>query len=129
MKKTFQERMALGKIPNAEIYQQLIDYAKSKGVPVFKHCSSIHISDFPNLSFNNKEICGNGGNYGSSSKDWITFEQFFEYCDNWKDSQPVKIKLNSEYSAEIINGKVKVGCQTFEFDAIEKLYNAIKNTP
>lgn len=38
------------------------------------------------------------------------------------------IKLNSEYSAEILNGKVKVGCQEFTFDAIKKLHKAIKKS-
>lgn len=38
------------------------------------------------------------------------------------------IKLNSEYSAEILDGKVKVGCQEFTFDAIKKLHKAIKKS-
>ena len=36
------------------------------------------------------------------------------------------IKLNDELSAEILDGKVKVGCQEFTFDAIKKLNKAIK---
>jgi hypothetical protein len=43
------------------------------------------------------------------------------------DYTPVlEVKLNDEYTAVIENGKVKVGCQTFEFERIEALYNAVK---
>jgi len=129
MKETFKQGIALGKIPNKEIYWQLIDYAKIKGVPVYSDTSINSFDEYPNITFDIGEICGNCDGYGSTNKKWITFEQFFNYCDNWKDNQPVKVQLNSQYSAEIIDGKVKVGCKTFEFDAIEKLYNAIKNTP
>ena len=34
MKKSFEQGMTLGKIPNQEIYGQLLDYAKSKGIHV-----------------------------------------------------------------------------------------------
>lgn len=130
MKKSFEQGMTLGKIPNQEIYGQLLDYAKSKDVPIYYGSSADNFDAYPNITFDsNNQLCGNYANYGDTGRNWITFEQFFEYCDNWEDNQPVKIKLNSEYTAEIINGKVKVGCQTFEFDAIKKLYNAIKNTP
>ena len=36
------------------------------------------------------------------------------------------IQLNSEYSAEIGEDTVKVGCQEFTHDAVKKLYKAIK---
>jgi hypothetical protein len=35
--------------------------------------------------------------------------------------------LNADYNANVYSdGSVKVGCQTFIFDAIEGLYNAAK---
>jgi hypothetical protein len=48
------------------------------------------------------------------------------YSDFKFDNDVKTIPLNSEYSAEILNGKVKVGCQEFTFDAIKKLNKAIK---
>lgn len=38
----------------------------------------------------------------------------------------VEVKLNDTHTAVIENGKVKVGRQTFEFERIEALYNAVK---
>lgn len=39
---------------------------------------------------------------------------------------PNKIRLNNNYMAEIKDGIVKVDCAEFTFDAIKKLYKAIK---
>ncbi len=46
---------------------------------------------------------------------------------DYEFSDPLNIiKLNDDYSAEILDGKVKVGCAEFSFDAIKKLHKAIK---
>lgn len=37
------------------------------------------------------------------------------------------VPLNEEYNALILDGKVKVGCQEFEFERIEALYKAIQD--
>lgn len=37
-----------------------------------------------------------------------------------------KLKLNSSYTAEILENKVRVGCQEFSFDIIEELYSLIQ---
>lgn len=124
--RTFQENDCLGNIPNAEMYAALIDYAKSNGVPVYYDTSKEGYTDWPNIIFNDKELCGNHTEYGSAIRNWITFEQFFECCNNWRKCQPAKVKLNDEYTAEILDGKVKVGCQYFTFEAIEELYKATK---
>ncbi len=42
------------------------------------------------------------------------------------DDETQSIPLNDEYTAEILDGKVKVGCAEFSFDAIKKLHKAIK---
>lgn len=124
--RTFQENDCLGNIPNAEIYQKLREYAASKGVPIYSEDNINTYNDYPNLRFDEGDICGNRSEVGSMDCNWITFEQFFEYCDNWNKCQPAKVKLNNEYTAEILDGKVKVGCQYFTFEAIEELYNATK---
>ena len=124
--RTFQENDCLGNIPNAEIWQQLREYAISKGVPVYQRDSIKSYTTYKNLKFFEGEICGNRSVYGRDQENWITFEQFFEYCDNWSKCQPSKVKLNDEYTAEIQDGKVKVGCQYFTFEAIEELYKQIQ---
>jgi len=45
----------------------------------------------------------------------------------WKRNDTEKLKLNSEYTAVLDrdNGVVKVGCQTFNFFTIRKLYELI----
>ena len=44
-----------------------------------------------------------------------------------KISVPIKIKLNSDYSAVVSKDDVKVGCQTFPHSVIEEMYAAIQN--
>lgn len=41
-----------------------------------------------------------------------------------KKMEPIKVKLNDSYTAEVFKDKVTVGCQTFSFDCINKLYQA-----
>ena len=123
--RTFQENDCLGNIPNAEIYWQLFEYAKSKGVPVYDRTEKSDSADYPNIFFDGDDLCGLIKD-SDRVLNWITFEQFFEYCDNWSKCQPAKIKLNDEYTAEILDGKVKVCRQYFTFEAIEELYKATK---
>ena len=127
---TFRNDYVLTGIPNAEIYQQLVDYAKSKGVPVYKETVKEEYPRWPNLAFVSSELFSSElcGNCGVEGKEIITFEQFFQYCDNWSKCQPVTVKLNDDYTAKIEGNTVKVGCQTFEFEAIERMYNAMKKT-
>ena len=40
--------------------------------------------------------------------------------------EPITVRLNGEYSATVFKNYVKVGCQTFEFDAIDRLYVAVQ---
>jgi hypothetical protein len=68
--------------PNAELYWQAFEYAKSKGVPVFRplkedfgtyHCIGLHPDS---------ELCGY---VDASSYNEITIPEFFQFCDNWKE--------------------------------------------
>lgn len=125
MKKTFVENCIVGKIPNKEIYWEMIEYARLKGVPI---CSDTHKSDwdkYPNIIFTSSKLTGNRSKYGDTSHTWITMEEFFECCDNWK---PSSLKLTSDYTAQIDfeNKIVKVGCQSIPFEKVMELSKMIQ---
>ena len=44
------------------------------------------------------------------------------------DDETKSISLNDEYSAEILDDTVKVGCQEFTHEAVKKLHKAIKQS-
>lgn len=123
MNKTFQQNTVVH-VPNVELFGFMIDYAKSKNVPV--HTTKDAWGDgYRNLNFYHGELCGNSADFLSNSYkyEWITIEEFFNYCDNWKNNV---IQLTDEYKAEIDKEKkvVKVGCQTIPFDKIKQVYEA-----
>jgi len=127
MKQTFETNTYLKDIPNAEVYEFLVKYARSKGVPVYEYTQRSSYSEFPALIFQD-HICGAKKEFGTRTKVNITMEQFFQYCDNWKEAQTHKVVLNDEYIAKIDFecSRVIVGCQNFSFNVIEELYNKIK---
>jgi hypothetical protein len=67
---------------------------------------------------------------------WSSVEGSREYWDEISadvaiDLSPLtkkakRVVLNDDYTAEVLEGSVKVGCQTFSFDAVEQLYEAVK---
>lgn len=65
------------------------------------------------------------------------FNEVDVLCDNILGKDAIRnyvfdddkhIKLNDEYSAEIGEDTVKVGCTEFTHDAVKKLYKAIKQS-
>lgn len=131
MKKTFtkDDEIAVDCKGSLALKKFLVEYALSKNVPVFRDTLE-HIREgngsFPNVTWSNRELCGTYSSSDSmnNGKTWISVEKFMEYCDNWVDCKSVEFRLNNEYTAEInkISKTVKVGCQTFSFEVIEKLY-------
>lgn len=71
------------KFPNAELYEQAIEYARSKGVPVYRGCKKGSFNAFPFLGLDGTiEMCG----FLSTNKSPnITIPEFFQFCDNWKE--------------------------------------------
>lgn len=74
------------KFPNAELYEQAIEYARGKGLPI----SMVTKKDFEEYPF----ICflGDCGIIGFDGhqdmmkvKQEITIAEFFQFCDNWKE--------------------------------------------
>ncbi len=56
----------------------------------------------------------------------LSVPDFLDYVSNWKPEKEYKVSLNSEYLAEIVDGKVKVGCQSFSFHAVKDLAKLIE---
>jgi len=82
MLKTFRVNYVC-KFPNAELYEQAIEYARSKGVPVYRGCKKGSFNAFPFLGLDGTiEMCG----FLSTNKSPnITIPEFFQNCDNWKE--------------------------------------------
>ncbi len=54
-----------------------------------------------------------------------TIGEFIQYALDNHDKKPIEVKLNSDYTATVSFDSVQVGCQTFELDVIQKLYDAM----
>jgi len=61
-----------------------------------------------------------GGAYAKTQE--LTVAQFLDHV-----KKSISVKLNNEYTAEIKDGKVQVGCQTIEFGPILELAEKIKS--
>ena len=110
------------------IYAGLLEYAKSKGVPVYPDTSFKTFTSFPNLIFSGREICGNCSKALSSYHNSITVEEFYEYCNNYSAVLGIQtpIKLTRDYNAQFEKeGVVTVGCQQIPYEAIKQVYNRI----
>jgi hypothetical protein len=132
MKKTFSKgcNVAVDCKGSLALKKFLVEYALSKDVSVYdgtledvKHGDD----QYPNVTWSGGEVCGTHATTPDSCKTWISVETFMEYCDNWKEHQPIEVKLNGDYTAIIHKEDkvIKVGCQTFSFEIMEQLYKAM----
>ncbi len=78
---------------------------------------------YPNIGINHGELDSFSLN---SSERTISIQEFMDKILN--GVQAVEIKLNEKYTAIVGDGKVKVGCQEFSFDVVEKLYKAVQES-
>lgn len=125
MKKTFSKDDLTYLIPNEQMFEALIDYAKSNGVPVYNGTSVSSYKEYKRLVFTGVHICGCDTTRRLNP---ITIDQFIEYCDNWMELKGRNLlQLNEQYTAEINreNKEVKVGCQTIPFEKIDELHKLI----
>lgn len=124
MKRTFQHKDLTNPLPNAELYEWLINYAKSKWVPVHEGTNKFYYKEYPRLAFISNEINGCGTN-DLHGLNLITIEQFIEYCDNWEEVKgKAHLKLNEEYTAEINREKKQV-LFSISFEKIDELHKMI----
>jgi hypothetical protein len=126
MKKTFQNGVYVV-CYNWHVKKFLLEYALEVGVPVFSDAVRVEetYDTYPNLTFCRDEICGtSAGIEDYPERNWISVNEFMEYCDNWSASQPVTFKLTNDYDAKIDKADkvVNVGCQTIPYDVIDALY-------
>ena len=74
------------KFPNAELYEQAIEYARGKGLPI-SMVTKKDFEEYPFICFLGD--CGIIGFDGSQDmmkvKQEITIPEFFQFCDNWKE--------------------------------------------
>lgn len=64
----------------------------------------------------------------SKNEDWFLAHKNKEVTldDLYKMDYGIKVKLNDELEAEILDGFIQVGCQKIEFKKVKELYKAIK---
>lgn len=134
MKRTFQQNDCVH-APHPALQKALIDYAVSKGVPVYRVTNAnagdeSYPMSWPNIIFNFHRIMDNLSIEGHPDNNWITVKEFYEYCDNWKECHRVTVQMNDKYAAKINaqDKTVEVGCQTFTFDKVLELADKIKQT-
>lgn len=89
--------------------------------------------DFGNVCLNTNDFCiqyVSGCPYPTiaglikANAEWISLEDLL-YTDKYKVRQPIKVKINSEYTAEVTD-VIKVGCTTVDQSKVEELLAAMK---
>lgn len=83
-----------------------------------------------NISFFMGMLSGDCKDKNAEGYNWLTIEQFIEYCDNWKELQSKKIeskqlKLNDHYNV-LIDYNIKliyIGGQQITFEKVREIYN------
>ena len=108
---------------NAELFEFLVNYARSKNVPVYEAtCKDSYNAGFRHLWFNGSIFCE--ATPSCAINNHKTVEEFIALCDEWANND---VKLNDSYTANIDrkNQIVHVGCQQFSFESINNLYVAI----
>lgn len=80
-----------------------------------------HEDGIPNLGIYGGTICRH---FSPTSGELISYSELLQRLDMCE----TKIRLNSEYTATIHKDSktVKVGCQSFSFDVVKELYEAIQ---
>ena len=121
------------KTSNETEYYAVIDALKRIGVKISectKECDGTHLflfiepcgKSFETNAYNEYGIRGKGSVFIFSN---IT--SFIVECKQYMKGEikPVEVVLNDKYTATVCETGVKVGCQTFSFTAIQKLYSAV----
>lgn len=128
------------RFPNPELYGQAIEYARSKGVPVYFLTTKGSFKFFPNLEFSMSlgYLCGNNEKVGLKSE--ITIPEFFHFCDNWipagskpsegeyfRQGDKVKVSNNGDYWREDCTFFGFTNCPNgFNYVVVTKLGDVVK---
>ena len=100
MKKTFINKTSI-EVLNVHHRSFLLEYAISKNVPIHIDTTPQWVDiRFPNISYIDGELTDSRANKKEDpEREWITTDQWLEYCDNWVESQLKNLQLNQEYTA------------------------------
>jgi hypothetical protein len=109
-------------------YNLAAKYLIAIGVPFYAP-SKPHGADkfdniFPYMLWDGEEITASKSKY---SNDEVQVDSFEEFIAFFEIPVSIDVKLNDNYTAVVKrDGTINVGCQTFTFDAMKELYNAVK---
>lgn len=94
----------------------VIDTLKANGIPVYEHTNE-YDPNFPYLKWDGECLC--------QTTNWKGMEKYSlgQFMNKFMNISHT-VRLNSEYLATVTKENVKVGCQTFSHEVIDKLYEA-----
>jgi hypothetical protein len=122
MKHQLKENDTLANV-TAEQWAVIKAIAEKQGIEICSNLLKDGIFDWPNIRFSEVFIVGLRAIH---SGDKIPFETFIaKMLGIYKDPN-IEVVLNDSQTAIVSKDSVKVGCQTFTHEAIERLYNASK---
>jgi hypothetical protein len=107
----------------AEQLNVIKEIAEIRGIEVCSYFLKKGLSAFPNIIIVNGIIAGLAV---TNTDNEISFETFIsKMLGTYKDPN-IEVVLNDSHTAIVSKDSIKVGCQTFTHEAIERLYNASK---
>jgi hypothetical protein len=123
MKHQLKENDTLANV-TAEQWAVIKAIAQKQGIPIYKDNLSYTYpyKVFPHIKMHSDgDICGCRIDYSA-----IPFETFISKMLGIYKGPNIEVVLNNSHTAIVSKDSVKVGCQTFTHEAIERLYNASK---
>ena len=111
-------------------YNLAAKYLIAIGVPFYAP-SAPHGADkfdniFPYMVWDGEEITASKSKDKHNSYE-VQVDSFEEFITFFEIPVSIDVKLNDNYTAVVKrDGTINVGCQTFTFDAMKELYNAVK---
>ena len=125
MKHQLKENDTLANV-TAEQWAVIKAIAKANDVPIFRTTleREYPCENYAHLSMLQGDLAGNRCIDGSDVA--LSFETFIsKMLGTYKDPN-IEVVLNDRHTAIVSKDSVKVGCQTFSYEVIERLYNASK---
>lgn len=102
----------------AEI-EAVFAYYRSLGYRIADFSPQQYLEKYPHIRIRDNKSIGGNTHFDESKGKLVEFKDIFVI--------PPKVKtvvLNSEYTAEVTEDGIKVGCQTFPLDIVDRLVEA-----
>lgn len=90
-KETFAGRMKVTTVLTESIYNSLLDYAKSKNVPV---CEMANFEGWPFIGWAENNVVGWLSSETGATITKITIDDFIQYCDNYEPVSTENVTFN-----------------------------------